>query len=143
MYVCTRGMIHLPTFLSDVNHEMDVAFAWLGCPPPGTAGHCTKVHCQRLSRGLLYFQLHLSIANNILIIFSTLFPSGFDFFLTHKRPAICNRERERERERDPARYTNSLCEPGVPPESVLCIALQPLLEKIVPLLRGASSRWVA
>ena len=45
-------------FLPDVNHEMDVAFAWLGCPPPGTAGHCTKVHC---SREGFVFQLYFFI----------------------------------------------------------------------------------
>ena len=45
-------------YLSDVNHEMDVMDCMVGCPPPGTAGHCTKVHCSRegFISTLLYFQ---------------------------------------------------------------------------------------
>ena len=27
--------------------EMDVGDCMVGCPPPGTPSHCTKVRCQR------------------------------------------------------------------------------------------------
>ena len=40
--------------VSDVNHEMDCRTAWLGCPPYGTAGHCTKGTL--FTRRILYFK---------------------------------------------------------------------------------------
>ena len=39
--------------MSDVNHKVDVGLHGWGCPPSGTAGHCTKVYCSR--EGFLYF----------------------------------------------------------------------------------------
>ena len=47
--VCNDPRTHLAVewkreyHISDVNHEMDCRTARLGCPPQGTAGHCTLV----------------------------------------------------------------------------------------------------